>query len=275
MGNVLITGSSSGFGYLTALALARRGERVFATMRRPEAADALRRAVQEEALPVTLHRLDVTDGRSVEAAVQEILREAPSIDVLINNAGASWRGPVETLSDEELLAQFDVNVFGVVRVIRAIAPVMRRQGRGTVVNVSSVAGVVPAPFEGAYSASKHALEALSEVLRFELAPFGVKVVVIEPGAYDTPFVGNTRMAAAFGPDHPLRSLYDRYFEGLHRVRGARRDPQEVVDAICEAVRDPDAGFRRLVGRDAEMIHAARHQQAFDEYERMMRAVLGL
>jgi len=277
MSNVLITGTSSGFGQLTALALARRGDRVFATMRNPSKADALTDAARSEELALSVHQLDVTDPATVTRAVAEIAEASGGIDVLINNAGVGLRGPVETLADDELHAQLDTNVLGPVRMIRAVVPVMRRQGAGTIVNLSSMAGLVGVPFEGAYAASKHALEAISEALRFELAPDNIRVFIIEPGAFATAFTDNAREARAFSPQHPQRAAYERFWQaietGLHAE--GRADPDQVVLAITQAIDEPDGPFRRLVGQDAELICALKHDHPFEEFEHTVRATLGL
>ncbi len=141
MSTILITGASSGFGQLTAVALARRGDRVFATMRNLNKAEALTDAVRAEDLALSVHQLDITDPVSVTRAVAEISEATDRIDVLINNAGVGLRGPVETLADDELHAQLDTNVLGAVRMIRAVVPIMRQQGAGTIVNLSSMAGL--------------------------------------------------------------------------------------------------------------------------------------
>ena len=160
--NLLITGANSGFGLLTAEKFARAGHTVHAGLRNASKGEALE-ALRAEGLPVIPVSLDVTDAGSIAAAVASAGSTAP-IDVLVNNAGFEVRGPVETLEDDLLKRQFDTNVLGVVRLIRAVVPAMRVRGAGTIINVSSVAGHISAPFSGAYSASKHAVEALSEAL---------------------------------------------------------------------------------------------------------------
>ena len=164
--NVLITGANSGFGLLTAANFARAGHRVHAGLRNPAKGAALK-ALAGEGLPVSAVALDVTDAASIAAAVGKASGSGP-IDVLVNNAGFEVSGPVEHLSDASLLRQFDTNVLGIARMVRAVAPAMRERGEGLIVNLSSVAGHISAPFAGAYSASKHAVEALSEALWFEL-----------------------------------------------------------------------------------------------------------
>ena len=277
MSTVLITGCSSGFGYLTALDLARRGDRVFATMRNPAGAPTLAEIAEHENLPLSVHQLDVRDTDSIEHTITEISQLTDTIDVLINNAGLSVQGPIETLADDELHDQLDTNVGGVVRMVRAVAPLMRAQHAGTIINISSLAGLMGIPFEGAYAASKHAIEAISEALRFELAPFGVQVLLIEPGAYDTAFTGNARQARGLTPDSPYRAGYDQFWaatEGALHATG-RGDPAEVVEAIRAAIAEPGGPFRRLVGADAELVYGLKQQQPYEQFERTIRATLGL
>jgi NAD(P)-dependent dehydrogenase (short-subunit alcohol dehydrogenase family) len=270
MPNVLITGCSSGFGRLIALALARRGDRVYATVRRPEAVGALEEA--GAGLPLSVHLLDVTDTASVDRAVAEIAELGP-IDVLVNNAGYALRGPVTALHDDEVARQLDTNVIGVLRTVRAVAPQMRERGSGTIVNLSSVAGLMGIPFEGAYSASKHALEGLSETMRFELAAAGIAVVLIEPGAFETDFVDNINESTGFPADHPERAAFERFHALLTSVgEEGRADPQAVVDAVLDAIDHPDGPFRRLVGQDAELVSRMK-RDSFADLEAGIGAVL--
>jgi len=277
MSTVLITGCSSGFGYLTALDLARRGDRVFATMRNPAGAPTLADTAEHENLPLSVHQLAVRDTDSIEHTVTEISQLTDTIDVLINNAGLSVQGPIETLADDELHDQLDTNVGGVVRMVRAVAPLMRAQHAGTIINISSLAGLMGIPFEGAYAASKHAIEAISEALRFELAPFGVQVLLIEPGAYDTAFTGNARQARGLTVDSPYRASYDQFWAATDATLHAtgRGDPAQVVEAIRTAIAHPDGPFRRIVGADAELVYGLKQQQSYEQFERTIRATLGL
>lgn len=186
MKTVLITGATGGIGREAALHLARAGFRVIGTGRGEAGLAALRR--DAEALGVTLEtaRLDVTDEASIRACAERVRELAGGIDVLVNNAGYGLAGPLEEVSDADLRAVFDTNVFGLMAVTRAFLPQLRAR-KGRVLNVSSVGGRVTFPFFGAYHATKYAVEALSDALRRELAPFGVQVVLIEPGAIRTEF----------------------------------------------------------------------------------------
>ena len=200
MANVLITGCSSGFGLLAALEFARRGDNVFATMRNVSKAGPLNEAAAAEGLKVNVVVLDVTDDASVRSAVDSVVADAGTIEILVNNAGIELVGAMHLVSDEEALWQLDTNVLGPLRTMRAVVPVMLQQGGGTIVNVSSVAGIAAVPYTGMYAASKHALEAMTEVMVYELGHRGIRMALIEPGQFATEFGGNARHAEAMAAD---------------------------------------------------------------------------
>ena len=192
--SVLITGCSSGIGHASALRLRRAGHRVYATARHPAALEELRAA------GCLTPALDVNDEASMLAAVREIESREGAVDVLINNAGYSQSGALESVPMERLRAQFETNVFGLLRMCQLVLPGMRRQHRGRILNVSSIGGRLTFPGGGAYHATKHAVEALSDALRFEVQGFGVDVVVVEPGFIRTAFseVAQREMPATTG-----------------------------------------------------------------------------
>jgi len=183
----LVTGSSSGIGYETALLLARNGFDTFATMRNMNKSKQITEVSKRENLPLRVMQLDVNDDRSVADAINNILNEKKSIEVVVNNAGYGLMGSVEDSSIDEIKAQFETNFFGAIRVIKEVIPVMRKQRTGTIVNVSSVAGRIGFPMGSAYVSSKFALEGLSESMSYELKQFGIKIVLIEPGVINTNF----------------------------------------------------------------------------------------
>jgi NAD(P)-dependent dehydrogenase (short-subunit alcohol dehydrogenase family) len=190
MNSVLITGASTGFGRHAAEAFARRGYRVFATMRDPRGRnDAARRAFERvaetERVPLEVLELDVTNADSVHRAVEHAVSAAGRLDVVINNAGIAALGVTEAFTPEQFQAIFDVNVYGVVRVNRAVLPHMRREGSGLLIHVSSAAGRVTVPALAAYCASKYALEAIADAYRYELGPLGIDSVLVEPGIFRT------------------------------------------------------------------------------------------
>ena len=275
MAVVLITGCSSGFGLLTALHFARKGDTVYASMRNTSKAGDLERACQAEDLTIEVVQLDVTDDESVESAVKQVIGGAGRIDVLVNNAGIGATGPIEETDDDEAKEIFETNFFGALRVTRAVLPHMRRQRAGTIVNVSSLAGRVSPPFDGIYSASKHALEAASESLYYEVHPSGVRVLLIEPGAFETSISGSVRTARRFTEGSPYIELRQRFEEALTRLptAGERGDAQVVAEAIYDAVNDEEPKLRYLVGQDAEMIGGLRNQMDDGQFEQAMRQAL--
>lgn len=238
MANILITGASKGLGRATAIELTRRGHRVIATARNPQALADLDVAERLQ--------LDVTD----DASVQRAQRAAGQVDILINNAAEIFEASIEHSPIEQIKKLYDINVFGMVRTIQAFVPGMRERGAGTVVNLSSVAGRVSFPITGIYSSTKFAIEGFSEALRFELERFGVRVVLVEPGmigtgALDAP----TRYAAENDP-----------YQNLTRARPARAQmttPEAVARVVADAAENPQQQFRWIVGDDAQGLLAAR------------------
>jgi NAD(P)-dependent dehydrogenase (short-subunit alcohol dehydrogenase family) len=229
---ILITGCSSGIGRATAVEAAGRGHRVFASARRREdVADLVAEGIETLAL-------DVTDVASIGEAVRTTLAVAGRIDAVVNNAGYGQYGSIEDVSPDEWRAQFEVNVFGTIAVTRAVLPGMRAARRGTIVNVSSLAGKVTIPFAGPYCASKHALEAISDALRVEVAPWKIRVVVVEPGPIATHFGDRTRQTTARILAVP--GPYSRFYENAERAsekefqRGRRR-PAVVARVIVRAI----------------------------------------
>ncbi|HEU0036594.1 MAG TPA: SDR family oxidoreductase [Kofleriaceae bacterium] len=243
---ILITGASSGIGRAAALAFAGDGHTVIAAARRLPALEALR----AEAPPGTIVplALDVDDPASIEAAVAEIdrLTAGRGLDALVNSAGFATAGALAELPDRELRAQFETNVFGLMALTRAVLPAMIARGAGRIVQISSVSGRIPAPVLGAYHASKYALEALSDALRIELAPFGVQVVVVEPGTIKTEFASRalSESAKAHRADSRYAAIYARSAEIEATFERMAGSPAPVVRAIRRAVlaRRPSARY---------------------------------
>ncbi|WP_436793144.1 SDR family oxidoreductase [Actinospongicola halichondriae] len=276
MGTAVITGCSSGFGLGTAVELAMRGHRVFASMRDPERGGALRDEAERAGVDVEIVTLDVGDEDSVRAAVAQVVDAAGGIDIVVNNAGIEVRGPIHLISDREARAQFDTNVFGVLNVVRATVPHLRDSADGVIVNVSSIAGVMSRPFAGIYAASKHAVEAITEALHFELGLEGIRVHAIEPGQFDTALAANTTTASDFTEaEEPHWTMSQALDERVHGLvpGGERADPHAVVLAIADAVADDSTPLRIPVGGDTELILAARSGNSFEEYEITMRTFL--
>lgn len=235
---VLVTGATGGIGRATALHLARLGYRVFATGRKPELLEALRREAGD--LPLETFALDVDDAASIAAAGAEVDRrtDGRGLDVLVNNAGYGLIAPLELISEADLRGQFETNVIGLVRVTQQFAPAMRRRGSGRIVNVSSVVGRMVLPFQGTYCATKHAVEGLSDALRMELAPFGIRVTLVEPGPIKTQFATTSTGSAGrySGPDSPYAPAVSRYQAEVRKWDGRSVGPEVVARTIAKVLR---------------------------------------
>ena len=247
---VLITGCSTGIGRDLAQRLSNAGYVVAATARKTETlAD----------IPASLKLcLDVTEPDSVCRAVSQTIGEFGSIDVLVNNAGYALRGALEEIPVEEVQEMFDVNVFGALRMIREVAPHMRQQRSGRIINISSIAGKLSTPANGSYSASKFALEALSDALRIELASFGIHVIVVEPGAIKTNFDNTAQIhghAILSNSDSPYRTLYRLSDQFAASMRGQESEPEIVSRVIQEAIESlkPKARYHAAIPFSGELI----------------------
>ncbi len=240
---VLITGATDGLGKAAALLLAARGYRVFAAGRSPEKRAQLDALAREKKLALESIELDVCDDASVQEAVRRVLASAGAIDVLINNAGIGYMGTVEDLLVEDWRRQFETNFFGVLRVTQAVVPHMRERRRGRILMMSSVAGLVTVPVQGAYSSSKFALEALSNALRLELYSFGVEVILIEPGYIVT---GIQQAAFELTKGYtdkfkmgPYAYLYARFWASSNDARAkSKTTPEECARVILQAIEAP-------------------------------------
>jgi len=233
---ILITGATAGIGRHAALYLAKKGHRVFATGRRAEALASLEQ--QARGFSLQTLELDVTDAASIAAAVDAVAQvtEGRGVDVLVNNAGYGQIGPLESVSTEQLRAQFETNVFGLMAVTRAFLPAMRQRRQGRVINISSVAGRMSMPFMGAYTATKFAVEAMSDALRAELAPFGVQVVLIEPGVIRSEFSQRAEATLAASADiDDYTPFVARLDDVKKRMEKTAVGPQCISSAIERAI----------------------------------------
>lgn len=275
MSVVLITGCSSGFGKLAALEFARRGDRVFASMRDTKKSGPLLAEAKVAGVSLDVIVLDVADLKTVESAVADVVKRAGRIDVLVNNAGISTGGPIEDFADDEIQRVFDTNVFGLIRVTRAVLPTMRAQGAGTVINVGSIAGKVSAPYGGIYSGSKHAVEGISDALYFELHPFGIRVVLVEPGGFETEIFNTSQPARGFNEGSPYVEFEQRFSAATAKLPGGgqRGDAQVVANVIVDAAKSEQPKRRYLVGQDAELIGGLHKQMSDDDFEKAMRTTL--
>lgn len=252
MSVVLITGCSSGFGLEASLAFARNGDTVVATMRNLDKASRLRERAADSGLDIEIDRLDVSDDASVAAAVAATVERHGTIDALVNNAGLGHRAPVETMSIDNAMRVMDTNFWGAMRMVRAVVPLMREQRSGVIINVSSIASRLPAlPYNTMYAASKAALNALSEALAGEMASFGVRVVSIEPGFFDTEITSNTPTRhESVGDVYAADVGWFQSFADASVANAA--DPTQVAEVIVEAANDPSTALHLPVGDDAAM-----------------------
>jgi NAD(P)-dependent dehydrogenase (short-subunit alcohol dehydrogenase family) len=244
MKNIIITGSSNGFGLKTAKDFADKGNKVYATMRNPNGKNANAKAdLESHSTNIKVVDMDVTDEASVKEAMATILAEAGSVDVLINNAGIMYLGITEAFSVEQAKFQMETNYFGAIRVMQAVLPSMRKAGSGLIINTSSVVGRMSPPFFGTYNATKHALEGYSQALRYEVSPFGVDVVMVEPGPFGTGLLASGQAPAhnevleTYGELAGVPTAMGENFAQMLQSEDAP-DPQWVVDAYLKLAELP-------------------------------------
>ncbi len=262
MSVILVTGSSTGIGQETALHMARKGHDVYAAVRSPDTAVELKEKIAAENLPVTVIRLDLVDPASVKTAVAEIMQRSGRIDALVNNAGIGGGRAVEETPVAEAREIFETNYFGNVNVLLEVTPIMRKQKSGRIVTVGSLAGRVVMGCHAHYSASKWAMEGLSEALAQEMAEFNVKVAIIEPGCVLTPIWGKGSLPTEPSPYQNSLQRLGRFFEfGLRRPAM----PTDVAGAIEHAIESDKPHFRYPVGPDAEETITARAKVSDDEW----------
>jgi len=269
----VITGTSSGIGFETALALAREGYYTYATMRDTTKSDRIKELGKKDGLKISVLELDVDDENSVKNAIQKILAQKQRIDILVNNAGWGLWGCVEDVSVDEFKAQFDTNFFSIIRLIQEVGPTMRKQGSGKIINISSVAGRIGFPASPAYISSKFALEGLSECLRLEMAPFGVDVIIIEPGVIKTNFLNPVKLAKKSESDTAYRDITSRVVSGVKMMAEMGTPPKEVADAVVKSIKDDKPLPRYIVGNDASMFLEAKKNKTDIEFENYLKREL--
>ncbi len=251
---VIVTGASSGIGEATVRALLAQGHRVHAGARRVAKMESLREA------GAVVHALDVTDESSIRTLVSSILEKEDRLDVLVNNAGYGVYGAIEEVSIEEARGQFEVNLFGIARLTQLVLPAMRDQGGGTIINISSMGGRVYTPMGAWYHASKHALEGWSDCLRLEVAPFGIRVVIIEPGAIGTEF-GELAVVPLLerSGDGPYAATAQKMAAATRRTfsSGKASPPSLIADLIVKVIRSPRPKIRYATGHLARPVMLAR------------------
>ena len=267
----IVTGSSSGIGFETALALAREGYHTYATMRDIKKGDKILDIAKKENLKIKVIELDVNEESTIKKAVEEVTSEKKRIDVLVNNAGYFLVGCLEDLTISDLKDQFETNFFGVVRTIQAVLPTMRSQKSGTIVNVSSVAGRIGFPVTPGYISSKFALEGLSESMRYELSPFGIKTIIIEPGVIKTNLFATLKKTTK--PDSAYKDITEKVMNGLLVMSEMGTPPQEVAKTIVKAVSSENPLPRYPVGNDAIMFLEAKRDKTDIEFENYIKKEL--
>jgi NAD(P)-dependent dehydrogenase (short-subunit alcohol dehydrogenase family) len=266
----LVTGSSSGIGFETALLLARNGFKTYASMRDLKKSKDITQIANKEKLPLQVVQLDVIDHKSIREAIDKVVEENKRIDVLVNNAGYGLLGALEDLSIEEIKAQFETNFFGAIRVTQQVLPVMRKQkSGGTIVNISSVGGRMGIPSLSAYHSTKFALEGLSESISYELEPFGIRVVLIEPGFIRTNIMNSSIIAKkAQNPSSPYFSLtqqLERSFKSAMENTSESSPPEEVAKVVLQAVTSDSPKLRYAVGNDAASLIQAKTTMSDTEF----------
>jgi NAD(P)-dependent dehydrogenase (short-subunit alcohol dehydrogenase family) len=264
----LVTGSSSGIGYETALMLARNGFDTYATMRNTNKSKEIAEITKKENLPLRVLKLDVTDDRSVDDAINNILNEKKSIEVVVNNAGYGLMGSIEDSSLDEIKAQFETNFFGAIRVMQKVLPIMRQQKAGTIVNVSSIAGRIGFPMGSSYVSSKFALEGLSESMSYELEQFGIRILLIEPGVINTNFAFVTPKKA-LDTNSPYSPIMNKMQENLVSTIANGTSPKEVANVILRAITEDSPERRYLVGNDAFELIDARKNSTDKDFEKII------
>jgi NAD(P)-dependent dehydrogenase (short-subunit alcohol dehydrogenase family) len=276
----LITGGTDGLGRATAVMLAEYGFRVFAGGRNAERIAALQQLAQERKLPLTATELDVCDDASVERAVAEIEKSAGTVDVLVNNAGIAIAAVMEEITLADLRRQFETNYFGLVRMSQRVLPGMRRKRSGRIINMSSIAGKVVSPLFGPYCSSKHAVEAVSDAMRLEVYPFGIQVVLIEPGYIPTSMnrnAGELSSAYAKGAEQsPYRAVYQGFLNSWSKTTKSSHDtPEDCARVILRAVEDDPPRARYPVTREAKIGILLRRLLSDRAMDRQMRKTMGI
>lgn len=270
----VVTGSSSGIGYETALMLARNGFLTYATMRNLNKSESIKSIAAKENLPIRITQLDVTDDVSINNAVQALLSETRRIDVLVNNAGYVLDGAFEHLSLDEIKAQYETNVFGLIRTTQAVLPTMRKQKSGIIVNISSAAGRFGYPGGSAYISTKFAVEGLSESMAYELEPFGIKVIIIEPGVIRTNIFNSVVVAKkSQDSNSPYTQITQKMASSFEGMMKNASSPELVAKVVLEAVTNQNPNLRYLAGKDIEASMEAKRSMSDGEFFKMMKQKL--
>ena len=276
----LITGGTDGLGRAAAVMLAERGYRVFAGGRNAERIAALQQLTNERKLPLTAMELDVCDDASVDRAITEIESSAGTVDVLVNNAGIAIAAVMEEITLADLRRQFETNYFGLVRMAQRVLPGMRRKLSGRIINMSSIAGKLTSPLFGPYSSSKHAVEAISDAMRLEVYPFGIQVVLIEPGYIHTSMsrnAGELSSAYAKGAEQsPYKAVYQGFLNAWGKTtKSSHYTPEDCARVVVRAIEDDPPRARYAVTREAKIGILARRLLPDRVMDRQLRRAMGI
>ncbi|MDQ3837424.1 MAG: SDR family oxidoreductase, partial [Thermoproteota archaeon] len=267
----VVTGSSSGIGLATSLALAKNGYLTYATMRNLAKRDSIQSIAEEQHLPIRTVQLDVTDENSIKNAIQSILSEAGRIDVLVNNAGYGLTGAFEDIGIDEIKALYETNLFGMMCVTQAALPIMRKQGSGRIINISSGAGRIGFPGNSAYVSSKFALEGLSESMSYELEQFGIKTVLVEPGFVRTDFAENIAISKkAQDPNSPYSQMMQMMSSNRDKMFENASDADLVASVVVEAAMAKEPNLRYLAGKDVQQMMAAKKSMSDEEFHKIVK-----
>ena len=261
MRSVIITGANRGIGYDTALAFGRAGYKVYATMRNPETATALKQKIEEESLSIVIAVMDVNSDESVKKCIDAIYKENDSVDVLVNNAGIEYHGSVEETNMPDFKAVMETNYFGVLRCIKAVLSQMRNDRNGCIINVTSVAGKISNTPLGPYTASKHALEAISECLAQEVKPFNIQIAIVEPEVIETPIF---KKANEISGDTNYPNI-KRFFAFFAASIENHIPPSVVAAVIDDIVSGKSTRLRNTAGPTAEGLMAWRTSLADEDW----------
>ena len=267
----VVTGSSSGIGFEIALMLARNGFQTYATMRNLAKSENIKSIASKENLPIYIEQLDVTDNKSVTNAIQAIVSKANGIDVLVNNAGYALTGAFEDLAIEEIKAQYETNLFGLIRTTQTVLPIMRKQKSGAIVNISSGAGRFGYPGGSAYVSTKFAVEGLSESMAYELEPFGIKVILIEPGVIKTNIANGMVIAEkSQNPNSPYSQIMQKMSTSFEHMLENASSPDVVAKVVLKAVTSENPSLRYLAGKEVEMWIEAKRNMSDDQFYKMIK-----
>ncbi|HEV8482037.1 MAG TPA: SDR family NAD(P)-dependent oxidoreductase [Blastocatellia bacterium] len=274
---VIVTGASAGIGEATARMLAREGAHVIITARRRDRLDALKQEIEAAGGRALAVAGDITSAEDRERLVRESLGVTGRIDGLVNNAGYGQRGPIEIVPIEAIRQNFETNLFSLIALTQLVMPIMREQGSGRIVNISSVAGKIARPLSSVYDATKHALEAISDGMRGEMAPFGIKVVAIEPGFILTEFLGvaNERSRPVVEQETPYTPFFEDFGAGYERLRRIAGRPEDIGELVLKALTADNPRARYAAPRHARVFLALKRwlpERLFDYFVRRQSGI---